>query len=249
MSITPSTTTWQTWMPRGPSERAMDWAIDRRPALAAANAVNSAPPRVAEVAPVKMMVPLPCSTICLAAAWPTTNPARQPSRQTFSSMAGSMSRKGCRCWAPALKTATSRRPSRATSSNTACIWSSKRRSAVLTTASPPSAAISAAIRCSFSSLRATRTARCPARANLRATALPRPSPTPATSASGRWLMSPPAQTAGPDAARPSTAPPRRPPASPAGTRASHGIGRPAHRAGNTVLRAAGADACCGTCRP
>ena len=28
----------------------MDWAIDRRPALAAANAVNSAPPRVAEVA-------------------------------------------------------------------------------------------------------------------------------------------------------------------------------------------------------
>ena len=72
----------------------MDCATDRSPAFAAANAVNSAPPRTAAVAPVKMIVPLPRSSICRAAACPTTKPARHPSRQTFSNIAGSISANG-----------------------------------------------------------------------------------------------------------------------------------------------------------
>jgi hypothetical protein len=51
------TTTCATWMPRGPSSRAMLCASARSACLAPAKAAKLAPPRRPAVAPVNMMVP------------------------------------------------------------------------------------------------------------------------------------------------------------------------------------------------
>jgi hypothetical protein len=59
MSIPPSIMTEATWMPFGPSSRAMLCAIARAPNFAAAKAANCAPPLSEAVAPVNRIVPAP----------------------------------------------------------------------------------------------------------------------------------------------------------------------------------------------
>ncbi|MCY1371722.1 hypothetical protein D9M69_588790 [compost metagenome] len=57
VSMAPSTTTCATWMPWGPSSRAIDCANARRAILAPEKAPKLAAPRSEAVAPVKMIVP------------------------------------------------------------------------------------------------------------------------------------------------------------------------------------------------
>ena len=56
MSMTPSTTAWATWTPRGPNSRASDCASARRANIPAANPPNCADPRTDAVAPVAISV-------------------------------------------------------------------------------------------------------------------------------------------------------------------------------------------------
>ena len=88
------------------AERRKDWrrAIDEyelayaaaaHPAMLyniARNYERLSEPRSAAVAPVKMMVPAPTSTMRRAAARPTLNPPRQPLRQVLSNTSGVSSR-------------------------------------------------------------------------------------------------------------------------------------------------------------
>jgi hypothetical protein len=71
-------------MPCGPTSRAMLCATARSPNLAAAKAANAGPPRTDAVAPVKMIVPFPCGSMCRTASLPNTNAPKQASRRTFS---------------------------------------------------------------------------------------------------------------------------------------------------------------------
>ena len=67
---------WATWMPIGPSSRAMAWASARSANLAPAKAAKPAPPRRLAVAPVKTIVPDPRPAIRLPASRPTRKPAK-----------------------------------------------------------------------------------------------------------------------------------------------------------------------------
>ena len=82
-SIMPSTTTWATWMPLGPSSRASVWASCRRAALAPAKAEKPAPPRIEAVAPVNRIVPRPRGPMTRAASRPVKKPARAAISQTL----------------------------------------------------------------------------------------------------------------------------------------------------------------------
>ena len=83
-------------MPCGPNSRAMLCATARSPNLAAAKAANAGPPRTDAVAPVKMIVPFPCGSMCRTASLPNTNAPKQASRQTFSNAAVIEQRRGVR---------------------------------------------------------------------------------------------------------------------------------------------------------
>src|SRR3954465_914631 len=67
LSIAPSRSTVATWMPFGPSSRAMLCAMNRSPPLAAANAAKFGLPRRLPEAPVKRMVPRPRASMRRAA--------------------------------------------------------------------------------------------------------------------------------------------------------------------------------------
>ena len=83
VSIAPSMTTWATWMPCGPSSRAMLCASARSACLAPAKAAKPAEPRTLAVAPVKMIVPWPRASIALATSRPIRKPASAPISQTL----------------------------------------------------------------------------------------------------------------------------------------------------------------------
>ena len=83
VSMAPSITTCATWMPCGPSSRAMLCASARSACLAPAKAAKPSPPRTLAVAPVNRMVPRPRGTIALAASRPTRKPAKQAISQTL----------------------------------------------------------------------------------------------------------------------------------------------------------------------
>ena len=85
----------------------MLWASARSPNLPTARLANRAPPLSEAVAPVNTMVPpgTPArvgAVIRLAAACPTRNPPKQPTRQQRSKSAGSISMIPAGTNAPAL---------------------------------------------------------------------------------------------------------------------------------------------------
>ena len=67
--------------PLGPNSRAMLWLIARKPALAAAKAVNCGRPRSEAEAPVKSKVPRPRAIMAPAASRPKMKPPRHATRQ------------------------------------------------------------------------------------------------------------------------------------------------------------------------
>uniref|UniRef100_A0A7S2LJX5 Uncharacterized protein n=1 Tax=Leptocylindrus danicus TaxID=163516 RepID=A0A7S2LJX5_9STRA len=77
VSTAPSTTTWATCIPWGPSSLAILCANDLRPLFATENAEKLGAPRMDAVAPVNIIVPLPRGTIAVAAARPVKNPEKQ----------------------------------------------------------------------------------------------------------------------------------------------------------------------------
>ncbi|MNY34451.1 hypothetical protein D3C86_1687940 [compost metagenome] len=83
VSMAPSMTGWATWMPCGPSSRAMLWARARRANLAPAKAEKLARPRREALAPVKMMLPRARGSMTLAASRPVRKPARAAISQTL----------------------------------------------------------------------------------------------------------------------------------------------------------------------
>jgi hypothetical protein len=80
-----------TWIPLGPSSRAMLCATARRPNFGEARLTKPAPPLSEAVAPVKMMVPCPALIMRCAASRPTRKPEKQPTRQQRSNSTGSVS--------------------------------------------------------------------------------------------------------------------------------------------------------------
>ena len=83
VSIAPSMTTCATWMPCGPSSRAMLCASARSACLAPAKAAKPAEPRRLAVAPVKTIVPRPRGSIARATSRPIRKPASAPISHTL----------------------------------------------------------------------------------------------------------------------------------------------------------------------
>ena len=154
VSMAPSTTTWPTWMPRGPSSRAMLCASARSACLAPAKAANPAAPRVPAVAPVNKIVPRPRSTWRLATSRAFKKPLKQAISQILKYFRAVSSRMLQGTLAPMLNTSTSMGPtSRSICSISACTSSSLRASLAKPRACPPAAVISSTSGCSLSAER------------------------------------------------------------------------------------------------
>ena len=154
VSMAPSTTTCATWMPRGPSSRAMLCASARSACLAPAKAANPAEPRRPAVAPVNRMVPRPRATCRLATSRAFRKPEKQAISQILKYLRAVSSRMLHGTLAPMLNTSTSIGPiSRSMRSTSATTSSSWRASLAKPCAWPPAARMASTSGCSLSAER------------------------------------------------------------------------------------------------
>mmetsp|Transcript_2113 Transcript_2113/g.4023 ORF Transcript_2113/g.4023 Transcript_2113/m.4023 type:complete len:216 (-) Transcript_2113:915-1562(-) len=181
VSIGPSTTTCATWIPIGPSSRAMAWDNARVACFAPEKAAKPSFPRILAVAPVKIIVPRCRGFIALATSRPVKKAENAAISQTLRYTRAVVSAIPNRTFAPMLCTAISIGPIslsirliKSTTSDS-CLASQPNA-----TACPPLLCISSTsfVRLSFF-LRTTHTVY-RSRANLRATAAPVASPAPTT---------------------------------------------------------------------